>query len=255
MLQYDDKWKYYVTNYLVQVPYLRKLKHIELLTLIYSLKRINYVEGKEIIKKGECSNYIFLLVDGEIEIQFKFEKKKINRSSVFDVLKPGHLGFIYSSIEEQVQPYSLVARTNCNILIAPQSVIQEISKDNKSFKDNFKTIKSLLEKDEFPLFSDFTVARGMNDSSSDDSVDDINSCSVEPDTHRGLVEKDYNKIHPSQSQKPLDRKSVNKLKLKNSKRAKTFEEEPREMRVLFRLAVLRVMKNIQKVKISSNASL
>jgi hypothetical protein len=50
------------------VPYLRKLKHIELLTLVYSLKRINYVAGKEIIKKGDCANYVFLLVDGEIEV-------------------------------------------------------------------------------------------------------------------------------------------------------------------------------------------
>lgn len=199
------------------------------------------MKGKEILKKGDCSNYIFLLVDGEIELQFNFENEKEGRSSVFDVLKPGNIGFIYSSIEEQAQPFSVVAKTNCNVLIAPQSVIKEISKDNRNFKENHKVIKNLLDKDEFPLFNDFALARGHKEGNSDDSSNESDDGAMsfkEANTARELI-TDKNKVHPITPVKPTN----------------TFDEENRKMRILFRLAVLRVMKNIQKVKISSNASL
>ena len=52
---------------------MRKLRHIELLTLIYSLKRVHFVKGKEIIKKGDCASYFFLLVDGEIELRVSYD--------------------------------------------------------------------------------------------------------------------------------------------------------------------------------------
>jgi CRP-like cAMP-binding protein len=47
--EYRDFWKEYVSKYLMQVPYLRKLRHIELIQMIYLLKRIHFQKGKDII--------------------------------------------------------------------------------------------------------------------------------------------------------------------------------------------------------------
>lgn len=49
ILDYQDFWKMYLSKYLIQIPYIRKLRLIEIITLIHSVKRVHYPKGKEII--------------------------------------------------------------------------------------------------------------------------------------------------------------------------------------------------------------
>jgi hypothetical protein len=70
ILEYDDFWRYYIMSFLKQIPYLRKLKLMDLLMIIFSLKRVFFPAGKEIVKYGDVADYIFFLIDGEIELKF-----------------------------------------------------------------------------------------------------------------------------------------------------------------------------------------
>ena len=40
--------------------------------------------------------------------------------------------------------------------------MMEIAKDNKGFKENIKTITNLLNKDELPLYDDFSKAKNVD---------------------------------------------------------------------------------------------
>ena len=85
-----------MTKYLAQIPYLKKLKHLELLRVIYSLKKVNYFKGKEILKKGECPDYIFLLVEGQIDLKFNFNGKRAKQDENFETISSGAIGFMYT---------------------------------------------------------------------------------------------------------------------------------------------------------------
>ena len=117
--------------------------------------------GKEIIQKGDCASYFFLLFDGEIELKFHFQKR--NRDDVFDVLRAGTIGFIYSCLDESPQLYTLMAKTDCYMLIMTKQQLLEIAKENRMFKENLRLITTLLNKDELPLYNDFARARNVED--------------------------------------------------------------------------------------------
>ena len=69
-----------------------------------------------------------MLIDGEIELKFSFEKKKTD--DVYDIIKTGSVGLIYSSIDEAPLLFKIVARTDCTLLLLPKSTLLEVSKYN-----------------------------------------------------------------------------------------------------------------------------
>jgi hypothetical protein len=67
-----------------------------------------------------------------------------------------------------------------------------------------------------------------------------------PDTARGLLDQ----TNTGSKIVPLKNSVTSKRR-----KTKTFEEEPRNLRTLFRLCVLRVMKSAHKYKVNNNASM
>ncbi len=131
---------------MVSVEKLRSLPYFEwasedtLQTLSMVSENRQFEAGQEIFRRGDPADYLYVLTEGQVEIQFATETG--NRRTV-DLLGPGDLLVWSAVVEPHVSTSFGVAKTDCETVTVDAERLRQLLKEDSEF---YQTLMSQLVK-------------------------------------------------------------------------------------------------------------
>ncbi|HAM38702.1 MAG: hypothetical protein A2474_05485 [Elusimicrobia bacterium RIFOXYC2_FULL_34_12] len=117
--------------FLKKTDFLSQLTEQEITNLIYKIKKKTYSKNKTILFKGEFSNRLFIIKTGKVGIFISKEGKKEKVTE----LDGNHYFGEVSLIHPVPASATVVAESNCEILILDKEVLDEVFKNNPTALD------------------------------------------------------------------------------------------------------------------------
>ncbi|WP_219834866.1 cyclic nucleotide-binding domain-containing protein [Paenibacillus sp. R14(2021)] len=97
--------------------------------------------GQVVVREGEFGHQFYMVISGELDVKAG--------TAVMETLRTGDFFGEYGLIRNQSEPFSVVSRGDCELLILPRDSFQHVLEDHESLRTQFEEVIRIRNKEAF----------------------------------------------------------------------------------------------------------
>ena len=97
--------------------------------------------GEVVIREGEFGHQFYMVISGELDVKAG--------TAVMETLRTGDFFGEYGLIRNQSEPFSVVSRGECELLVLPRDSFQHVLEDHESLRTQFEEVIRIRNKEAF----------------------------------------------------------------------------------------------------------